>query len=92
MSVTDNLRRTLQNKALKNYYEKAGLSEEKKLEVREAFLPVLKDENSNIRNGSCHTCSQVVEFVAKVVNPLIIVAFVVIYWVVGLIFYHNPSY
>ena len=33
-----------------------------------------------------------VEFVAKVVNPIIIVAFVVIYWVVGLILYHNPSY
>ena len=35
---------------------------------------------------------QVVEFIAKVVNPIIIVAFVVIYWVVGLILYHNPSY
>ena len=36
--------------------------------------------------------AQVVEFIAKVVNPIIIVAFVVIYWVVGLIFYHYPTY
>jgi len=56
----------VQTKALKSYYDKAGLSEEKKLEV--------------------------VEFIAKVVNPIIIVAFVVIYWVVGLIFYHYPTY
>ena len=78
--MTDNLRYTLQTKALKNYYEKAGLSEEKKLEVK-----YLKRDKKSI-------FPQVVEFVAKVVNPIIIVAFVVIYWVVGLILYHNPSY
>ena len=35
---------------------------------------------------------QIVDFLAKVVNPIIIVAFVVIYWVVGLVQYTNPSF
>ena len=35
--------------------------------------------------------SKSVEFTAKVINPIIIVTFVIIYWVVGLILYYNPA-
>ena len=35
---------------------------------------------------------QVVEFVTKVVNPIIIVTFVVMYWVIGIILHHNPTF
>ena len=36
--------------------------------------------------------SQIVEFIANVVNPIIILLFVVVYWVVGLYQYSNPTY
>ena len=35
---------------------------------------------------------QILEFIAKVVNPLVIATFVVVYWVVGLIQYRYPSF
>jgi len=56
----------VQNKALRKFYESAGLSAEKKLEI--------------------------VEFIANVVNPIIILLFVVVYWVVGLYQYSNPTF
>ena len=36
--------------------------------------------------------SQIVEFIANVVNPIIILLFVVVYWVVGLYQYSNPTF
>jgi len=35
---------------------------------------------------------EILEFIAKVVNPLVIATFVVVYWVVGLIQYRYPNF
>ena len=47
---------------------------------------------TNIRYVCYNNEYQVVEFVSKVVNPIIIVTFVVMYWVVGLMLYHTPAF